>query len=238
MSPRPDELILKISEIFASVQGEGKSAGTNAIFLRLAMCNLRCDWCDTRYSWDFASFRYDDEVDELDISAIMAKLAATDSPADSHLVITGGEPLLQQPALEALLDRLDPERFVELETNGTLAPSVAIAARVNQFNVSPKLDNSKEPERRRLISSSLDALRRTEKAWLKLVVEGDQEREEIESLVHRFDWPKERVLLMPQAAQRSVLERRAPEVQQLASSLGLGYSPRLHIERWGGRRGV
>ena len=238
MSSAPDELKLKISEIFASVQGEGRSAGADAVFLRLAMCNLRCDWCDTRYSWDFANFRYDDEVDELDISAVEAQLTATDSPPGSHLVITGGEPLLQQPALEALLARLDSELFVELETNGTLAPSAAIAPRVNQFNVSPKLDNSKEPERRRLISSSLDALRRTDKAWLKLVVEGEQEHDEIETLVSRFDWPKERVLLMPQAAQRSVLERRAPQVQQLARSLGLGYSPRLHIERWGGRRGV
>ena len=53
---------VKISEIFESIQGEGTNAGKDAIFLRTAECNLRCTWCDTKYTWDWKNYSYDKEV--------------------------------------------------------------------------------------------------------------------------------------------------------------------------------
>ena len=115
-------------EIFYSLQGEGARAGSPAVFLRLAGCNLHCSWCDTKHSWGRGIAMAEDEL--------AAKIRGYDSPG---LVITGGEPLLQAEAIEQLLCLLPESMYVEIETNGTIAPTPTLAKRVNQWNVSPKL---------------------------------------------------------------------------------------------------
>jgi organic radical activating enzyme len=225
----------RISEVFESIQGEGASAGEPSVFVRLAVCNLRCTWCDTRYTWDWAQFDYDKEVRRVSVSAVAEQLAATD-PA--HIVVTGGEPLLQQPALVELLSLLPDARHVEVETNGTIAPMPELARRVDQWNVSPKLANSGEPHERRIVPGALAALGATGRAWLKLVIEATTDMDEALALVGELAWPRERVLLMPQAAAREALAERMPLTLRLAKKHGFEASPRLHVERWGGRRGV
>jgi 7-carboxy-7-deazaguanine synthase len=226
---------LRLSEIFESIQGEGASAGAPSVFVRLATCNLRCTWCDTKYTWDWSHYRYEDEVKQVDVADV-AKAVLT--RPETHLVVTGGEPLLQDGALVTLLAALPPERYVEMETNGTLAPSPDLAARVDQWNVSPKLANCGETAKRRLVPAALGALLATGRAWLKLVVEGESDLSEADALIQSLAWPRERVLLMPQAASREDLAARSPLVARWASERGVGTSPRLHVERWGGRRGV
>jgi organic radical activating enzyme len=226
--------ILKLSEIFTSLQGEGPSAGSPALFLRLALCNLRCEWCDTRYTWDFERYRYEDEVSEVSVDSVAERIA---SENPRRLIITGGEPLLQTRALEALLARLSTKIAVEVETNGTLTPSEALASRVSQWNVSPKLSHSGEAMERRIRLPALAALNDTGRAFLKLVVRTPAEREEIESLLSRLDWPRDRVCLMPEATTPAVHTERAPRVAELSQTLGLRFSPRLHVLLWGGERG-
>ncbi|HVW28335.1 MAG TPA: 7-carboxy-7-deazaguanine synthase QueE [Polyangiaceae bacterium] len=226
---------LRISEIFESIQGEGASAGAPSVFVRLANCNLRCTWCDTRYTWDWARYDYDKEVRRVPVRAVAEQLAAS---GPSHVVVTGGEPLLQQPALVELLSALPPARHVEVETNGTIAPVPELALRVNQWNISPKLANSGEPRDRRTVTEALASLHRTGRAWLKLVIESTTDMDEARALLDELGWPRERVLLMPQAASREELAERMPVVLRLAKEHGVGASPRLHVERWGGRRGV
>lgn len=226
---------LRISEIFESIQGEGASAGTPSLFVRLATCNLRCGWCDTRYTWDWSAYRYEQEVTRVAVEEVARRVVESKG---THLVITGGEPLLQQRALERLLAALPAERYVEVETNGTLAPSATLAARVDQWNVSPKLGNSGEPRERRIVPAALDAFAATGRAWLKLVVEDDRDGEEAALLTAELGWPPARVLLMPQASTREALAERGPIVLELARARGFDVSPRLHVERWGGRRGV
>jgi len=80
-------------EIFHSIQGEGPTNGTPAVFLRLAQCNLACSWCDTKYTWDWQHFSYDKEVVSLDAREVEERILELGC---RHLVITGGEPLLQQ----------------------------------------------------------------------------------------------------------------------------------------------
>jgi 7-carboxy-7-deazaguanine synthase len=226
---------LRLSEIFESIQGEGASAGSPSVFVRLATCNLRCTWCDTRYSWDWARYRYDDEVRHVAVTDVAKAVLAR---PETHLVVTGGEPLLQDRAIVLLLGALPKERYVEVETNGTLAPSRDLLDRVDQWNVSPKLANSGEPARRRLVPGALGALLSTGRAWLKLVVEGENDLGEADALVRNLGWPRERVLLMPQAASREDLVARTPLLARFADERGFGTSPRLHVERWGGRRGI
>jgi 7-carboxy-7-deazaguanine synthase len=226
---------LLVSEIFESVQGEGPSAGEPASFLRLARCNLHCRYCDTRYTWDFERYRFEDEVHEQAVATVVARLAEHTA---ERLVVTGGEPLLQQRALVTLLDALPATLFVEVETNGTMAPDAALAERVDQWNVSPKLSNGGDPEALRIRPAALAALLATERAYLKLVVGTPADLVEAEALVAGTGWPKDRVLLMAEAANRAELAERGGFVREAALTRGLRYSPRLHVERWDGARGV
>ena len=82
---------MRVNEIFYSIQGEGRYTGTPAIFIRLAGCNLRCNFCDTEHQ------PYQDLTEE----EIMRQIA--DFPAD-HVVITGGEPMLQMPFVTELFE--------------------------------------------------------------------------------------------------------------------------------------
>ncbi len=229
------EPTLRVSELFESIQGEGPHTGKPCLFIRLAHCNLTCTWCDTKYTWDFANYDYAREVSLVPVRELAQRVQNAPS---GHVVLTGGEPLLQQRALVPLLTGIDARIGVEVETNGTVAPLPALAERVNHWNVSPKLSHAGDRKSLRIRSDALAALRDTGRAWLKLVVSTRHDLQEITELVAELHWPKERVLLMPQAATAEELRVRLPEVTAWATEHGYGWSTRLHIELWGGRRGV
>lgn len=227
--------LLRLSEIFDSLQGEGVSMGQPCRFVRLALCNLHCAYCDTKYTWDFEHFDYDQEVHEHAVADVAAQL---DGAPGQHVVITGGEPLLQQRALTKVLERASQQLFVEVETNGTRIPNAALLARVNQWNLSPKLSSAGDPEALRIRPEALRALRDSGRAYLKLVVASPADRDEAEALRERFGFERSRTLLMPQAASREELEARSGDVAAWSQALGLRFSSRLHLALWGGRRGT
>lgn len=229
------EAALRVSEVFESVQGEGPNTGKPCLFIRLAHCNLTCVWCDTKYTWDFANYDYAREVRVVPVSELARR---AQEAASAHLVITGGEPLLQQRRLVELCAALAPSLFIEVETNGTVPPLPALTARIDQWNVSPKLAHAGDEPSLRIRPAALSAFRDTGRAWLKLVVEGAADLVEIGELVAQLDWPRRRVLLMPQATTPDELRARLPELESWAAERGFGYSTRLHVELWGGRRGV
>jgi organic radical activating enzyme len=101
--------VLQLAEIFYSIQGEGMWTGTPAVFVRLAGCNLACDFCDTDYSTKFFA-----SVDEV---VARVREAGGDCPM---VVLTGGEPLAQAetPVLIEVLRR--DGRRVHVESNGTI----------------------------------------------------------------------------------------------------------------------
>lgn len=101
---------MKIADIFSSLQGEGKNQGRPCLFIRLAGCNLNCRWCDTPES---RTGGREMSVDDLH--------SFVRNSGQSHLCITGGEPLLQAEELLRLLEPLRREGFViDIETNGTV----------------------------------------------------------------------------------------------------------------------
>lgn len=115
---------LVLSEIFASIQGEGEDAGTPCVFIRLAGCNLNCPFCDTKYA--HAGRAYSAE------NIVKAALAT----GLRYAVLTGGEPMIHD--LAELVHRLhDEEFYVALETNGTIAVPTGL---FNRVTVSPKSD--------------------------------------------------------------------------------------------------
>jgi len=230
-----DSAMLKVSETFESLQGEGASAGAPAFFVRLAQCNLHCVWCDTKYTWDFERYRYEDEVREQPVAQVAELVNGSPS---RRLVLTGGEPLLQQRALKDFFARLAPDIVLEVETNGTIAPDPESVRRVNQWNVSAKLSSAGDPEQFRIRPEILAIFRDSGRAYLKLVVRRDEDYVEADALVSRLAWPSERVLLMPEANDREQLRARSFAVAEAARARGFRFTSRLHLELWSGRRGT
>jgi 7-carboxy-7-deazaguanine synthase len=117
---------LKAIEVFASVQGEGLRQGEPTLFVRLAGCNLRCPFCDTKSAWSGGRDRTAAEI------AAEVRGLRRGFPA-RWVCLTGGEPLLQD--IGPLVRRLKDDGFlVQVETNGVLEPRFA----ADWYTVSPK----------------------------------------------------------------------------------------------------
>src|SRR5207244_3527018 len=121
-------------------QGEGASAGTPSVFVRLSLCNLACSWCDTAYTWDWKRYDPKMEIVECQVDDVMARVEELAGASTRNVVLTGGEPLQQQGPLGNLAMGLKERGFrLEIETNGTFVPSEGLASAIDQWNVSPKL---------------------------------------------------------------------------------------------------
>ena len=254
---------LPVSEMFLSLQGEGPGAGRRAVFLRLAFCNLKCVWCDSDYTWrgkvEATWVRSREVAAELKRlwdfhlcpvtgkPKMMAKgpafaetLPEAVARGSSHppplLVITGGEPLLFQDRLVFLLGRLGGWS-VEVETNGTVAPSREFTRLVSQFNVSPKLANSRQPLGLRRVPSAIAAFLESGKAIWKFVVCSRRDIVEINRWVNDFGLPHDRVFLMPEGVTRDRLAQTSAIAADLAARYGYRFTHRLQILMWNGERG-
>ncbi len=101
--------MLKVNEIFLSIQGESSFAGLPCVFVRLTGCNLRCSYCDTAYAYEIGR--------ELSITDIMGQIGEYECKL---LEITGGEPLLQKDTPKLAQKALRNGYTVLVETNGSL----------------------------------------------------------------------------------------------------------------------
>src|ERR1700719_782206 len=95
----PTEFALRVSEIFVSFQGEGPSSGERAVFVRLAGCNLSCQWCDTPYTWDWSRYNRVLESHKVVADEVARHVVALAGEYGKLLILTGGEPMLQQGAV-------------------------------------------------------------------------------------------------------------------------------------------
>lgn len=240
-------------EIFHTIQGEGVSAGLPAVFIRASRCNLHCVWCDTDHTWNFegtpwphekdavpgyAKHRKADVTFEITPQEAARRILAFNCP---RIVITGGEPLLQEQEFAEMIRLIRaemPNCAFEVETNATRVPSPAFAQAVDQFNVSPKLSNAGMPESLRLNDEALRFFAASPKAWFKFVVSAPADLTEIMMLQTRYQIPAERILLMPEGRTAAELDQTAPQLAELCRELGFRFCDRLHIRLWGDRRGV
>jgi 7-carboxy-7-deazaguanine synthase len=231
-------------EIFASLQGEGPSGGMPVAFVRLSRCNLACTWCDTAYTWRFEGdnrphrdgVAYERRANQVTLSPqeTAERIAAL---GQKRLVITGGEPLLQAGALAEMLAAL-PDIAVEIETNGTVAPPARLDVRVDQYNVSPKLSHSGNPETQALIPERLDAWAGDPRAFLKFVVASPEDVAEVLDLQRRYRFRPERVFLMPEGTDSATLRARQTWLSEECLKHGFRMSDRLHIHLYGDTRGT
>jgi len=221
---------LWVSEIFYSVQGEGIHLGKPAAFLRLSGCNLRCTWCDTKYALDMKSGKC------MSINEILREIQKY--PVN-HIVVTGGEPLLQQQALIPLLRNLkDLNFFIEIETNGSIEPIGSLIELIDQFNVSPKLSNAGLPKP--VIAKSIyHELACKCKAYFKFVIISPTDLLEVDEYVIKNNLPRNKVILMPQATTVEEHNKRLLFIIEHAKIRGYRVTPRLQIIVYGGEaRGV
>ena len=224
-------------EIFASLQGEGRSAGLPCTFVRLSRCNLACSWCDTAYTWRFTGEgAFDRKANQVTLSEaeVAARIMAL---GGNRLVITGGEPLLQGAALARMVALLDGHA-VEIETNGTVAPHPALAPMVDQYNVSPKLKHSGNPAEIALLSERLRDWSNEPKANFKFVISAPEDLSEVLTLQAQYAIPPARIQLMPEGTTSAVIRARSDWLAPLALAHGLGFSDRLHIHLYGDTRGT
>lgn len=232
-------------EIFASLQGEGLSSGRPSVFVRLSRCNLACQWCDTAYTWRFAGDNRPHRDDEaFDRAANQVTLAEDDVAArigalgPSRLVVTGGEPLLQAPALARMIAALPAPMHVEVETNGTVAPPAALDALIDQYNVSPKLAHSGNPADLALPPDRLAQWAADPRAWFKFVVASPSDVDEVLALQHEHGLPAERIFLMSEGRDSKTLRERAPWIADLCAQHGFSFTDRMHIHLYGDTRGT
>ena len=155
----------------------------------------------------------------------------------SRLILTGGEPLIQQKALPALL-RLLPDHAVEMETNGTIMPDTELLKRVTQFNVSPKLPHSGNNDVKTWKPDILRCLAGTEKAWFKFVVACEDDVRAVLRRASEADIPPERILIMPLASTRDELNAMRAQAVEWCLRYGFRFSDRLHIAIWNSKKGV
>ena len=223
-------------EIFYSIQGEGITAGTPTMFLRLAFCNLRCDWCDTRYTWDWEHYNRREQVVELSTEKVLEHLLTQDC---RRLVITGGEPLIQQKSLIDLMTYTKEKGFyIEIETNGTIVPDSGLAGMVDQWNVSPKLSNSGNPRTLREVPEAYAYFTRQQSSTFKYVIRSKRDLNEVEELIDKYGIKKQQIILMPEAMDRATLIERGKWLAEACKDRGYMFSSRLQILLWGRKRGV
>ena len=223
---------MKIAEIFYSIQGEGSLIGVPSVFVRTSGCNLRCSWCDTPYtSWQ-------PEGGERTVDEIVNEVQQY--PAH-HVVVTGGEPLIA-PGVVNLTERLREHGLhITVETAGTVFAPVAC----DLMSISPKLANSTpegrwaaQHDRLRFQPNVLRRLMAGYDYQLKFVVSQREDLDEIRRILQEVNADRNKVILMPEGIEPSVLRERGIWLAELAKTEGFRFTPRLHVELWGNRRGV
>ena len=254
-------------EVAGTIQGEGKLAGTPSLFVRLASCNLRCIWsmqdgslsrCDTAY----ASFHVEDKK-VYDVSEIFS-IIKHNMGQMQHLVITGGEPILQAKGLVALCQMLKKELSIHItiETNGTLFDHELVDY-IDLFSISPKLSNSVptlekmqaygvkpsgasqyHAQTRKdlgVLQEYVDCVKLEQTSiQLKFVVgqvlDVHEIKDEFIACLNGLD--KKDVMLMPLGSTVADMVQSSHIVLSMCVSNGWSYSPRMHINLFGCKQGV
>jgi len=258
--------MIPINEVFGpTVQGEGRRAGNISFFIRFSGCNFKCNGfgveyecpetgekkfgCDTYYAVDRAFKKewelmgYTEMVEKMDSLMKNSDLSA----GKPDIVITGGEPTLywkNKGFQNFLIHYISRGHKITIETNGSI--DIEFTKNYQKeiiFSMSVKLENSGEPEHKRInIDNLTNILENTQGSYFKFVVGGSKEQiertgEEISSILKEIPWLAD-VYLMPLGETKDELDKNALPTVNLAIKNGWKYSDRLHIRLWNDKKGV
>jgi organic radical activating enzyme len=243
---------IAVSEYFYSIQGEGSTMGVPSVFLRLSACNLMCGgagtqndkklhdgakWrCDSIEVWTQSKkYRINELVDKFENEGILHKISM-----GASLIVTGGEPLMQEKSISDLIHQITIEKGidlkrVEVETNGTIRPFNSYA----YFNVSPKLSNSGMPKEKRIVEDAMKFHSANPTSIFKFVLTEESDfKEMMDDFILPYEIPRTKVWLMAGADNQETLRERAPLISKLAMDHSFNYSSRMQIELWNKTVGV
>ena len=228
---------MRVSEIYKSIQGEGFLTGTESVFVRAAGCNLRCWFCDT----PFASWY--PEGEDLSVEEILERIRQ--SPA-SHVVLTGGEPMLFAELIPLCAALRAAGRHITIETAGTLF----LPLDCDLMSISPKLSNStpdedlagtwrRRHERTRHVPDVIRRLIAEYDYQLKFVIGQREDCDEVLKYLEQFpEVDRSRVLMMPLGIDVQELDRIGAWLDGYCQEHELHFCPRRQIEWFGLRRGT
>lgn len=249
-----EQIVLAPDDIFVTIQGEGKLTGIPSVFVRVARCNLHCTWnstsqtpieCDTAY----AAYRLG-ETHKHTVQEIVLRVEKIGKGA-KHIVITGGEPLLQAKPLTDLCYKLKERGFhITVETNGTIFDE-EFFNQIDLFSISPKLASSapaNEPYRNhhntlRVNTTALSNLiskAQTDRKdiQLKFVVTGMNDIKEIEKILAQLPQiDSNNILLMPAGSDSEKITATTMQVIDTIIEHGWRFCDRLHIRLFGNTPG-
>ena len=231
---------MKISELFFSIQGEGELTGIPSVFVRTSGCNLRCRWCDTKYS------SWTPEGENVDIEELVERVCSY--PA-RHVVITGGEPMIAKDIKEFVDLLKQSGKHITIETAGTIAPN---GIQCDLASISPKLSDS-TPEKGEISEEWIERHDSTRidynilNDWidsyefqLKFVVSRKEEINEVKCIIDKIksDILPEKVLLMPEGTDSETIHSRYDMLVDLCKENGFRMCNRLHLDLFGNTRGT
>lgn len=231
---------MKISELFFSIQGEGELTGIPSVFVRTSGCNLRCRWCDTKYS------SWTPEGENVDIEELVEKVCSY--PA-RHVVITGGEPMIAKDIKEFVDLLKQSGKHITIETAGTIAPN---GIQCDLASISPKLSDS-TPEKGEISEEWIERHDSTRidynilNEWidsyefqLKFVVSRREGINEVKCIIDKIesDILPEKVLLMPEGTDSETIHSRYDMLVDLCKENGFRMCNRLHLDLFGNTRGT
>ena len=229
--------MIRVSEIFHSVQGEGKLTGTPSVFVRTSGCNLRCWFCDTRYaSWE-------PEGDQWSVQQIIDQVSKFPS---NHVVLTGGEPMIFAEICQLTAELRALGKHITIETAGT----VDLDAECDLWSISPKLSNStpigfttdewvRNHDLRRHKPEIVQRLMESSDYQLKFVVGSILDAEEVlEYLKDLNGWERSNVMLMPRGTTQEELLLQNSWLANWCREQGFRLCDRQHIYWFGNTRGT
>jgi organic radical activating enzyme len=240
-----DEMIVSGDGVFATLQGEGLTSGRPAVFLRLHHCNLECGgsnggWrCDTWYTWDKSTPEFWQESSKIPVDLVRDSIALAWDESFEHvpdgrrLVVTGGEPLLQQKKIARLVSGL-LDWSVEIETNGTVSPAGVL--RDAQINCSPKLANSGNPLKKRYKPEVLHDINGLPQSSFKFVVQTEDDLSEVERIVHEVGMDADKVLIMPEGHTAETVAENAERIARRVGEYGWKLIMRNQLIWFGDKR--
>ncbi|MFA5895070.1 MAG: 7-carboxy-7-deazaguanine synthase QueE [Candidatus Shapirobacteria bacterium] len=251
LSPVAGSFKVSGDKVFATLQGEGLfaeeggTAGCPSVFIRLQFCNLKCGktggWkCDTGYTWDTDRAEYWQEPEDWTIERAKEEIekAWEEKFADKdksirRVVVTGGEPLLQQDKIAKLVELMSDWNF-EIETNGTIAPNDALKR--CQINCSPKLANSGNELAMRYRPDVLKLINSWDKSWFKFVVNDNADFEEIKKIVEDCNLNSDKILIMPEGYTLEAVNQHLEVIKEKVKEMGWRITNRNQLIWFGTKR--
>jgi len=250
---------MQIVESFLSLQGEGKFAGSLALFIRFAGCNFNCSGFGVQKTLENGTIikgcdslravftkEFEKQYENLDAKSLFKKVLELKGSLNPLIIITGGEPLLhhKNPEFLSFLNFLLQENLkVHFESNASIEIDFEKYPLYKQcsFALGVKLSNSQMSKEKRLNFKALGAIvKYSKESFYKFVLDGKMiddgsAKKEISEILKQVD---NEVFCMPMGENEMKLKLNALKVAEFCIKNGYNYSDRIHIRLWGDKEGV